>query len=237
MGNTRVLAVCQDRALLREIQQVLKRECFDVRGMTKGDLALKSMKADAPAAVIIGDSPRLKGTELCRRIRSEVETAALSIILITSAGSEDRSKALEAGADVTLGSPVGFRELISRLKALLRRSIQPAPIPEVIQVGDLEVDTGRFEVRFKGRATTALTVLQFKILRFMASRAGHALKREEIIQGALGRTHDSLIRKVDFHLVRVRRKLGPAAYFIKTMRGVGYKLDEATEDPVHPSEG
>jgi DNA-binding response OmpR family regulator len=225
MGKGRIQVIYDEPELLREIRQAMEREFFQVQAASDGDAGLSSVTSDPPDAVILGNTRGMDGLELCRRLRSDVRTSGLPILLVTSGGTNDRVVALEAGADDSLARPVGIRELVARLKAILRRSSFRPPAEEILQAGDLVIDIGRHLVTFRGRALT-LTMAEFSILRFMATRPGRVLRRVEIIQGALGRNTDGLSRTIDVHMAAIRRKLGRNAAFITTVRGVGYKIAE-----------
>lgn len=225
MAKGRVQVIYEEAEQLREIRQALEREFFEVRTATGADTGLASILGDAPEAVILGNTRGLDGLALCRRLRSDVRTVGLPLLLVTSGGANDRVLALEAGADDSLARPFGLRELVARLKAILRRSSFRPPPDELLQAGDLVIDIGRHVVTFRGRPLT-LTMAEFSILRFMATRPGRVLKRAELIQEALGKNTDGLSRTIDVHMAAIRRKLGRNANFITTVRGVGYKLAE-----------
>jgi len=225
MAKGSVQVIYDEQDLLREIRQALEREFFQVRTATGGDTGLASILADVPDAVILGNTRGMDGLDLCRRLRADGRTAGLPLLLVTSGGANDRVLALEAGADDSLARPFGLRELVARLKAILRRSSFRPPPDELLQAGDLVIDIGRHVVTFRGRPLT-LTMAEFSILRFMATRAGRVLKRAEIIQEALGKNTDGLSRTIDVHMAAIRRKLGRNANFITTVRGVGYKIAE-----------
>jgi two-component system alkaline phosphatase synthesis response regulator PhoP len=223
MAQGCVQVIYDEQDMLQEIRQVLEREFFKVRAATEGEAGMSAVQAEAPDAVILGNTRGMDGLDLCRRLRAEGRTAGMPILLITSGGANDRVLALEAGADDSLARPFGLRELIARLKAILRRSSFRPPPEELLQAGDLLIDIGRHVVTFRGRALT-LTMAEFSILRFMATRPGRVLKRAEIIQEALGKNTDGLSRTIDVHMAAIRRKLGRNANFITTVRGVGYKI-------------
>jgi len=225
MAKGSVQVIYDEQDLLREVRQALEREFFQVRTATGGDTGLASILADVPDAVILGNTRGMDGLDLCRRLRADGRTAGLPLLLVTSGGANDRVLALEAGADDSLARPFGLRELVARLKAILRRSSFRPPPDELLQAGDLVIDIGRHVVTFRGRPLT-LTMAEFSILRFMATRAGRVLKRAEIIQEALGKNTDGLSRTIDVHMAAIRRKLGRNANFITTVRGVGYKIAE-----------
>lgn len=225
MAKGRVQVVCDDPELLLEIRQALEREFFQVRTASGGELGLAAIFEDPPDAVILGNSRGTEGLTLCRRLRTDGRTVAMPILLVMSGGTNDRVLALEAGADDSLARPIGMRELVARLKAILRRSSYRPPPEELLQAGDLLIDIARHTVTFRGRPLS-LTMAEFSILRFMATRPGRVLKRAEIILEALGKNTDGLSRTIDVHMAAIRRKLGRNANFITTVRGVGYKIAE-----------
>lgn len=225
MAKGCVQVIYDEQDPLREIRQALEREFFEVRTSTGAETGFASILSRLPDAVILGNTRGMDGLDLCRRLRADVRTVGLPLLLVTSGGANDRVLALEAGADDSLARPFGLRELVARLKAILRRSSFRPPPDELLQAGDLVIDIGRHVVTFRGRPLT-LTMAEFSILRFMATRAGRVLKRAEIIQEALGKNTDGLSRTIDVHMASIRRKLGRNANFITTVRGVGYKIAE-----------
>jgi len=226
MGKGAIHVIYDDPELLEQIRTALDREYFQVSASLEGDAGLSRVTAQPPDAVILGNTRGMDGLGLCRRLRAEGRLAGLPILLMTSGGENDRIEALEAGADDSLARPFGFRELVARLKAILRRSTLRPPTEELVQAGDLVIDLGRHRVTFRGRALS-LTMAEFSILRFMADRPGRVLKRAEIIRGALGKDTDGLSRTIDVHMAAIRRKLGRNSNFIETVRGVGYRMAEA----------
>jgi len=226
MAKGRVQVIYDEQELLQEIRQALEREFFQVRMSAGGEPGMASIFEDPPDAVILGNTRGVDGLALCRRLRADGRSVGMPMLLVTSGGTADRVAALEAGADDSLARPFGLRELVARLKAILRRSSFKPPVEELLQAGDLLIDIGRHLVTFRGRALS-LTMAEFSILRFMATRPGRVLRRAEIIQEALGKNTDGLSRTIDVHMAAIRRKLGRNANFITTVRGVGYKIAES----------
>src|SRR5688572_22635879 len=142
MAKGRVHVIYDEAEPLREIRQALEREFFHVRSTTGGDAGIAAILSEPPEAVILGNTRGMDGLEVCRRLRSDVRTAGLPILLVTSGGANDRVAALEAGADDSLARPFGLRELVARLKAILRRSSVRPPPEELLQAGDLVTDRG-----------------------------------------------------------------------------------------------
>lgn len=229
MAKGRVQIIYDEQDLLLEMKQALEREFFQVKIASDGEAGFTAILAEPPDAAILGNTRGMDGLEVCRRLRADSRTVGLPMLLVTSGGTNDRVVALEAGADDSLARPFGLREMVARLKAILRRSSFRPPSEELLQAGDLVIDIGRHIVTFRGRPLS-LTMAEFSILRFMATRPGRVLKRAEIILEALGKNTDGLSRTIDVHMAAIRRKLGRNANFITTVRGVGYKIAE----PLYP---
>ncbi len=230
MAKGRVLVVDDEKDLLALVRYHLEREGFEVLEASNGDAGLKAALEEPPAVVVLDRSlPSLDGLEVCRRLRQDSRTARIPIVLLTARAAEfERVAGLEAGADDYLSKPFSPRELVARIKAVLRRvSLRPAPL-ESLQVGELAIDVGRHLVTWQGRPVR-LTAGEFRILRFLAVRQGRVVARAEIIDGALDGHVDGLSRTVDVHLAAIRRKLGRGGPYIQTVRGVGYRLAEPAE--------
>ena len=230
MGRGRVLVVDDEKDLVTLVRYHLEREGFEVREAASGDAGLQAALADPPAVVVLDRSlPTLDGLEVCRRLRQDLRTARVPIVLLTARAAEfERVAGLEVGADDYMSKPFSPRELVARIKAVLRRvSLRPAPL-DSLQVGDLAIDVGRHLVTWQGKPVR-LTAGEFRILRFLAVRQGRVVARTEIIDGALDGHVDGLSRTVDVHLAAIRRKLGRGGPLIQTVRGVGYRLAEPAE--------
>jgi len=157
---------------------------------------------------------------VCKRLRT---TSQIPVIFLTARDSEvDRVLGLELGGDDYLTKPFSPAELVARVKAVLRR-VDGGPAPEVMQVGDVAIDTGRREVRNAGEPVE-FTTKEFDLLRYLAERPGLALSRQQILDGVWGYDWYGDARTVDVHIAQVRKKLGDAVQ-IKTVRGVGYRLE------------
>jgi two-component system phosphate regulon response regulator PhoB len=175
--------------------------------------------------------PGQDGLEVCRQLRADARTARIPVIMLTAKASEaDRVVGLEMGADDYLAKPFSPRELVARVRAILRRSAAVAATSDVLRHGDLVVDVPRHEVSWKGRPVL-LTATEFRILHFLAARAGRVCSRTDIIDDALGTDVAVIDRTVDVHVTAIRRKLGKGGDAIETVRGFGYKLREAAAAP------
>lgn len=230
MSRGRVLVIDDDKDLVALVRDHLQKEGFQVESAAAGEAGLERAFSDPPAAVVLDRSlPSFDGLEVCRRLRQDPRTAYVPVLLLTARAAEfERVAGLEAGADDYMSKPFSPRELVARIKAVLRRvSVRPASL-ESVRVGDLEIDAGRHRVTFRGRIIP-LTAGEFRILRFLAIRPGRVVRRTELLEGALRSHVDGLSRTVDVHLAAIRRKLGRGALVIETVRGVGYRLAEPAE--------
>lgn len=170
--------------------------------------------------------PGLLGTEVCRRLRQERATAAVPVLMLTARGEEiDRVVGFEVGADDYVVKPFSVREVILRVKALLRRSGDGPAESRTLQLGALAIDTERHRVTVDG-SEVDLTTLEFKLLLTLAERRGRVQTRDGLLQDVWGYNYAGDTRTVDTHITRLRTKLGRAGVLIRTLRGFGYKLEE-----------
>ena len=182
----------------------------------------------APPDLIILDLmlPGLLGTEVCRRLRQERATAAVPVLMLTARGAEiDRVVGFEVGADDYVVKPFSVREVVLRVKALLRRSADAPTEGKPLQIGPLVIDTERHRVTVDGREVD-LTAIEYKLLMTLTERHGRVQTREGLLQDVWGYNYAGDTRTVDTHITRLRTKLGSAGTIIRTLRGFGYKLEE-----------
>lgn len=223
----RVLVVDDEEPIRELVRLTLEQEGFRTDAVVDGRSALLQLEA-TPYDIVLLDRmlPGMQGTEVLRRIR---EQGRLPVILLTArSGESDRVEGLEAGADDYVAKPFSPRELVARVRAVLRRS-GGARGASILRVGDLEIDLHGHGVTRAGRAID-LTATEFSLLQHMAEHAGQALGREELIRGVWGYDFDGDARTVDVHIRHLREKLEddpgrPSR--IETVRGVGYRLREA----------
>jgi DNA-binding response OmpR family regulator len=215
-----------DRALSSILSIALREEGYEVALAANGLEALQQFERSAPDLLILDVlMPEMDGLEVCRRLR---RTSRIPIILLTSRGEEvDRVTGLETGADDYVTKPFSTRELVARIRAIERRMERGTEeaLPEVVRAGDLELDVGRFEARWKGQRAV-LTRSEFDVLRALVKRRGFVLDRERILDIARGDGVVVTERTVDTFIKRIRRKLRdaePSFDEIETVIGVGYR--------------
>jgi DNA-binding response OmpR family regulator len=201
----------------------LRREGFRVLSATDGTSGLEVIGREVPRLVIldIGLPGLVDGFEVCRRVRAD---GPIPVLMLTARDGEiDRVLGLELGADDYVTKPFSPRELVARVKAILRRVDGPAPArPAVVAVGGVEIDTGRREVRV-GTGLVALTAREFDLLAYLADHQGLVLSRQQLLDGVWGLGWFGDERTVDVHVRQLRRKLGTDLPLI-TVWGVGYRL-------------
>lgn len=219
------IVVVDDEANIADLVELyLDREGFRVVKAATGADGLDAFQHHRPRLVILDVGlPDLDGLEVCKRIRATSQTPV--IFLTARDGEIDRVLGLELGGDDYLTKPFSPAELVARVKAVLRRT-DGAPTPEVVQAGNVTVDTGRREIRI-GDAVIDCTTKEFDLLRYLAERPGLALSRQQILDGVWGYDWFGDPRTVDVHIAQVRKKVGTAVE-IKTVRGVGYRLESGT---------
>jgi DNA-binding response OmpR family regulator len=213
----------------------LGREGYDVRVALNGAEALRQVREFRPEVVLLDIMvPQLNGWEVCRRLKSEPETRTVPVIMVTGRVEEgDKVLGFELGADDYVTKPFSPRELVARVRAVLRRGrpTEPPSRRTHLKSGDLEIDRHRFEVTMGGRAVE-LTRKEFELLAALVATPGRVFGREELLDLVWG--HDGFVepRTVDVHVARLRGKFTAAnlpAPGIETVRGVGYRF---RDDPV-----
>ena len=220
-----LLVVDDDEATCDAVRRLLGRMGFHVASATNGADALAVLHdLDFDLVILDWMMPGMDGLEVCRRLRADARTSRIPLIMLTAKATEaDRIVGLELGADDYVTKPFSPRELVARVKAILRRTASQSDPEQVIRHGDLTIDLVRHEVTFAGKPIT-LTATEFRILHLLASRPGRVLSRDDIIDAALGRDANVFDRTIDVHITAIRRKLGRGSDQIETIRGFGYKF-------------
>src|SRR5919197_6594089 len=217
-----ILVVDDEPKIVQLARDYLEHAGFGVVTARDGREALQAVRQHRPDLVVLDlGLPELDGLDVTRTLRRD---SNLPIVMLTARDDEiDKILGLEMGADDYLTKPFSPRELVARVKAILRRSEGSAPAPEVIEVGGAVIDLGRREVRANG-AVVDCTGKEFELLRYLAENRGRALSRQQILDGVWGYGWYGDARTVDVHVAQVRKKLGDAVA-ITTVRGLGYRLD------------
>ena len=192
-----------------------------------GKTALQKARSILPSLIILDlMMPEMDGLEVAKILRHEPATREIPIIMLTAKVAEiDRVLGLELGADDYVTKPFSPRELVLRVKALLRRSQPPEESAEQIRIGPLQLDIPRHQVRVQNKAVD-LTATEFKLLTVLIQRRGRVQPREQLLRDVWGYDTPIDTRTVDTHMRRLRVKLGPASKFLDTLRGVGYRFVE-----------
>ncbi|MFO0582803.1 MAG: response regulator [Anaeromyxobacter sp.] len=228
---TSVLLVDDERDLLSLLDFNLRAAGFETALATTGEQALAQVKRKVPDLVLLDLMlPDVPGTEVCRQLKADPRTKHVPVVMLTAKGEEvDRVVGFELGADDYVTKPFSVRELILRLKALVRRagpSRASERPPE--QVGPIRVDVDAHRV-FVDDAEVTLTPLEFKLLSTLMSRLGRVQSREQLLEDVWEMSSEVETRTVDTHVKRLREKLGSGRDLLETVRGIGYRLVDPTD--------
>ena len=223
----RILIVEDEPALAESVQYSLSREGFDVEVAADGEKALERFRASAPDLMVLDLMlPRLSGLDVCRIVRGE---SSVPIVIVTAKdGEADKVAGLELGADDYVTKPFSMRELISRVRALLRRAgmaAQPEPV-EVLRGGSVELDVGRHEAKVGGEPMS-LPPKEFELLEAFLRRKGRLLTRDFLIEEVWGADYYGDTRTLDVHVKRLRQKIESDPHqpsHLLTVRGLGYRF-------------
>jgi two-component system alkaline phosphatase synthesis response regulator PhoP len=223
MPGELILLVDDEPSIIQLARMYLEREGFPVKDVADGDAALEAVVHHQPALVVLDVMlPKLDGFEVCRRLRANNNPVA---ILMLTARDEDIDKiiGLELGADDYLTKPFNPRELVARVKAILRRGQSRPEVDRLFQLGDLRVDPARREVEIAGRILD-LRTQEFELLLTLVEQPGRVFTREQLLQKAWDFDFFGQTRTVDVHIAHLRKKLEGGQVRIETVTGVGYKL-------------
>ncbi|OHE58742.1 MAG: DNA-binding response regulator [Thermodesulfovibrio sp. RBG_19FT_COMBO_42_12] len=224
-----ILVVDDEADLVELVSYNLKKEGFRIDSASDGESALAKIRKDRYDLLILDILlPGIQGVELCRIVRNDSKTASLPIIMLTAKGEEiDRIVGLEIGADDYVTKPFSPRELVARVKAVLRRSTEKPPAEKILKIGDLEINRERYTVSIKGEIVK-LSATEFKLLLFLAERKGKVFSRGQLLDAIWRDEAFVEPRTVDVHIRRLRTQIEKDTAnprYIKTMRGIGYFFD------------
>jgi two-component system phosphate regulon response regulator PhoB len=224
-----VLIVDDESDLASLVEFNLQQAGLETAIALTGGRALELAKQRTPDVVLLDLMlPDISGKEVCRRLRADPKTRDVPVVMLTARGEEhDRVEGFEVGADDYVTKPFSPRELVLRIKAVLRRAA-PAEAGVKLQAGLLSLDTGSHKAWVKDEPLE-LTALEFKLLHHFMAQLGRVQSRERLLSDVWGVSSPLETRTVDTHVMRLRDKLGPARDSIETVRGVGYRMaDEPT---------
>ncbi len=224
-----ILVVDDEADLVELVSYNLKKEGFIVDSASDGETALTKIRKGKYGLLILDLMlPGIQGMELCRILRNDPKTSVLPIIMLTAKGEEvDRILGLEMGADDYMAKPFSPRELVARVKAVLRRSKEKPVSEKILKIGDLEIDRERYVVSVRTKPVK-LSATEFKLLLFLAERKGKVFSRDQLLDAVWRDEAFVEPRTVDVHIRRLRSNIeeDPAKpKYIKTMRGIGYFFD------------
>lgn len=220
-----ILVIDDEPDAVELIEFNLKNAGFQVKTAADGAEALAKARSILPSLIVLDVMlPEMDGFEICKLLRRDANTAAIPIIMLTAKAAEiDRVLGLELGADDYLTKPFSPRELVLRIKKLLERRKDSGEAKEKFQFGDLLINVPRHSVTFKNKKI-ALTATEFKLLSILAQRKDVVQSRDSLLRDVWEYDTTMDTRTVDTHMRRLRDKMGVAAKFLDTVRGVGYRF-------------
>ena len=216
----------EDDAGIRDIElYTLLQTGFEAEGFSDGTAMWTAMEQEQPDLLLLDVMlPGEDGVEILRKLRRSVQTREIPVIMATAKGMEyDKVQSLDLGADDYLVKPFGMMEMVSRIKAVLRRS-QRTPAKQLLRTGGLVLDLEKHTVLADDRPVT-LTLKEYEVLKLLLSHAGTAFTRDQLFALVWGENFIGESRTVDVHIRTLRQKLGTYGALIKTIRGVGYRLE------------
>ena len=229
MSRTRIVVVEDEPDILEILSYNLRREGYEVQSAPDGTSGLSLIRREKPDLVLLDLMlPGIDGLEICRTLKNSSDTADTLIIMVTAKGEEsDIVLGLGAGADDYISKPFSPKEMVARVKAVLRRGpgIWQSSRQEVVARGELVIDTIRHKVSLAGQELR-MTATEFRLLHFLASNPGRVFSRDQLISNALGDDTVVVDRNIDVHVRGIRKKLAIDPPVIETIRGVGYRFAE-----------
>ncbi len=225
--KTKILVVDDEEDILRLLDYNLRKAGFKVLVASDGPEALKTANRENPALIILDVMlPDMEGTEVLRRLKSNERLSGIPVMMLTAKGEEmDRVVGLELGAEDYITKPFSPRELLLRIRAVLRRGAGPGQEEKVFSFRELRIDFPRHKVTVDGREA-ALSATEFRLLKELAGASGRVLSRDALLDRAWGTECHVTPRTVDAHVRRLRTKLKNAGAYIETVRGAGYRFVE-----------
>jgi two-component system phosphate regulon response regulator PhoB len=223
-----IFVVEDDGDIARLISHNLRAAGFEVQSFVSGSSVLAEAARELPALFLLDVMlPGTDGFELCRHIRQTPALSVTPIIFLTAKASEaDRIKGLDLGGDDYITKPFSPRELVARVRSVLRGLTQTPSTPEVLRLGDLEIDVSSMTVQVGGR-NVLTTVREFRLLEYLATHRGRVLTRDQLLDAVWKETPFVTTRSIDVYIRRLREKIEPDPghpQYLKTLRGIGYRF-------------
>ena len=219
----------EDDSNIRElVVYTLETTGFKARGFEDGREFLEALALETPELVLMDIMlPGDDGLELLKKLKASPKTREIPVIMVTAKGAEyDKVKGLDLGADDYVTKPFGMMELVSRIKAVLRRTRKDAQEPQdIIAVGEIEINTKKHEVTAAGEVVN-MTLKEYELLKRLMKNPNIVMTRDCLLEDIWGYDFDGETRTVDVHVRTLRQKLGPCGEKIETVRGVGYRMSE-----------
>ncbi|MBI4454844.1 MAG: response regulator transcription factor [Acidobacteria bacterium] len=232
MAN-RILIVEDEKDIAELIGFHLSRAGFHTDVCHQAFTALESIRKSRPSLVILDLMlPDMDGIEICKRLKLQEATQDLPVLILTArSGERDRILGLELGADDYVSKPFSPRELVLRVRAILRRMEGRGPSRAPLVLGPLTIDSDSHRVYLHNQAVD-LTLIEFKLLEYLSRQRGKVARREDLLSEVWGYRYEGGTRTVDTHIQRLRNKLGTLGEWIETVRGVGYRFREAESEDI-----
>jgi two-component system, OmpR family, phosphate regulon response regulator PhoB len=227
MPRGKIFIVEDDKNISKLIKYNLEKEGFSCFAFFSGEEALKAVEKEKADLLILDIMlPGMDGLEVCRRIKKTDGLSGVPIIMLTAKGEEvDRIVGLELGADDYMVKPFSPRELVLRIKSILKRFEPKEQVKDVLKAGKIEIDIPRHKVTVN-KKEVVLAPMEFKLLTLLIQRSGRVQTRERLLEDVWDIASDVTTRTVDTHIKRLREKLAKEADIIETVRGVGYRAKE-----------
>ena len=231
MSKEKILVVDDEKDIIELLQYNLEKEGYRISCAYSGEECLENVKTELPDLILLDLMlPEIDGLDVCKILKRNPQTSHIPIIMLTAKGEEtDIVLGLELGADDYITKPFKVRELLARVKTVLRRTkINIPPLPkekDMIKFEDLVIDSTKHQVTLKDKPLN-LTSTEFNLLKFLASHPGKVFTREQLLDQVWSENSYIVDRAVDVHIRRLRQKLLTASEYIITIRGVGYRFKE-----------
>lgn len=231
MSKEKILVVDDEKDIVELLQYNLEKEGYKISTVFSGEQCLENVKTELPDLILLDLMlPEIDGLDVCKFLKNNSQTSHIPIIMLTAKGEEtDIVLGLELGADDYITKPFKVRELLARVKAVLRRTKNNIPPlskeKDIIKSKDLVIDSTKHQVTLKDQPLS-LTSTEFKLLKFLACHPGKVFTREQLLNQVWSEDSFIVDRAVDVHIRRLRQKLLTASDYIITIRGVGYRFKE-----------